>query len=186
MKSILFLYLCLLQSAYGIAQSSAKYDVYTNRIKQFSKPAKVLYNNINATGNGSIEYTNAKKQILRFRLMNQKLQILHSGISFQLFYYDNNFLQRIETFDTNGSLAGERESNNEAAIAFIIEKPDLYLKKKKLIDAAEGNIDLKDDTSEKIIRVQLYDQNNLPITGMQPTYISSKTYWDYNVRMYWP
>lgn len=186
MKSFLFICVCLFLSICNTANSQSKYDQYTNKIKQFSKPAKVLYNNINATGNGSIEFTNPKKQILRFRVMNQKLQVLHGGITFQLFYYNNDYLQRIETFDANGNLAGERESNNEAAIVFIIEKPDLYLKKKKLIDAAEGNIDLKDDTAEKIIRIQLYDQNNLPISAMKPTYLSSKTYWEYNERMYWP
>lgn len=186
MKSFLFICVCLFLSICNTANSQSKYDQYTNKIKQFAKPAKILYNHINATGNGSIEFTNAKKQILRFRVMNQKLQVLHGGITFQLFYYNNDYLQRIETFDANGSLAGERESNNEAAIVFIIEKPDLYLKKKKLIDAAEGNIDLKDDTAEKIIRIQLYDQNNLPIAAMKPTYLSSKTYWEYNERMYWP
>jgi len=186
MKSILFLFICLLQGIYGMAQSNAKYDIYTNRIKQFSKPSKVLYSHVDPQGNGSIEFTNAKKQILRFRLKNQKPEILHGGITFQLFYYNNEYLQRIETFDANGNLAAEHESNNEAAIVFIIEKPELYLKKKKLIDSAEGNIDLKDDTTEKIIRIQLYDQNNLPIKAMQSNYISSKMYWDYNVRMYWP
>jgi len=186
MKSILLVYLCLLQGICAMAQSNAKYDIYSNRIKQFSKPAKVLYSHINAEGNGSIEFTNAKKQILRFRLKNQKPEVLHGGITFQLFHYNNDYLQKIETFDTNGNLTAEHESNNEAAIVFIIEKPELYLKKKKLIDAAEGNIDLKDDTTEKIIRIQLYDQNNLPIKAMQSNYISSKTYWNYNVRMYWP
>ncbi|WP_316635564.1 hypothetical protein [uncultured Flavobacterium sp.] len=186
MKPALLLYFCLFLNICNTVNSQNKYEVYTNRIKQFAKPSKVLYSHIDATGNGSVEFTNAKKQILRFRLMNQKLQVLHGGITFQLFYYNNDYLQRMETFDENGNLAGERESNNEAAIAFIIEKTDLYLKKKKLIDAAEGNIDLKDDSKEKIIRIQLYDQKNLPINAIQPTYISSKTYWEYNVRMYWP
>jgi hypothetical protein len=153
---------------------------------QFSKPIKVLNNHIDATGSGSIEFTNAKKQVLRFRVMNHKLQVLHGEIAFQLFYYNNNFLERVETFDTNGSLAGERESNNEAVVVFIIEKPSLYLKKKKLIDAAEGNISLKDDSNEKIIRVQFYDHNNLLIPEMHHTYISSKTYWNQNIRMNWP
>lgn len=168
------------------AQSDTKYVAYTNKIAQFSKPAKVLYSHIDASGNGSIEFTNTKKQILRFRVNNQKLQILHGGIAYQLFYYNNNYLQKLESFDANGNLAGERESKNEAGVQFIIEKPELYNKKKKLIDAAEGNISLKDDSDEKIIRIQLYDENNLPIREFQPTYISSKTYWDYNVRMYWP
>ncbi|WP_428231618.1 hypothetical protein [Flavobacterium sp.] len=183
---LFFLSLSLLQCICATAQSDAKYQVFTNRVKQFSKPVKVLSNYIDKKGNGPIEFTNAKKQILRFRVANQKLQIQHGGIAYQLFYYKNGYVQRIETFDTNGNLAGERESKNEAGVAFIIEKPDLYVKKKKLIDAAEGNIDLKDDTNEKIIRVELFDQNNLPIREFQPTYISSKIYWDYNVRMYWP
>lgn len=186
MKSFFLLCFSLLYNISGIAQSAGKYDAYANRIKQFSKPAKVLYQHIDNSGNGSIEFTNAKKQVLRFRLNNKKLQVLHGEIAFQLFYYKNNELQRMETFDLNGNLAGERESKNEAAVNFIIEKPDLYLKKKKLIDDAEGNIDLKDDTKEKIIRIELYDENNLPIEKMQPNYISSKTYWNYNVRMYWP
>lgn len=185
MKSLL-LYLVFLQSLFTFAQSDTKYQIYTNKIVQFSKPARVLYQNIDATGNGSVEFTNARKQVLRFRVLNKKLQIQHGGIAFQLFYYQNDYLQRIENFDVNGKLAGERESKNEAAVTFTIEKPDLYLKKKKLIDAAEGNIDLKEDNNEKIIRVELYDQNNLPIREFQPAYISSKTYWNYNVRMYWP
>lgn len=186
MKSWFLLCFSLLYSISGIAQSDTQYDAYANRIKQFSKPAKVLSQNIDNSGNGSIEFTNAKKQVLRFRVQNQKLQVLHGGIAFQLFSYQNNELQRMETFDLNGNLAGERESKNEAAVIFFIEKPDLYLKKKKLIDDAEGNIDLKDDSAEKIIRIELYDENNLPIEKMQPNYISSKTYWNYNVRMYWP
>lgn len=186
MKPLLFVFLFLLQNICVNAQSGSKYDVYTNKIKQFSQPSKVLSNNIKADGNGSIEFTNAKKQVLRFRVMNHKLQVLHGEIAFQLFYYDNIFLQRVETFDKDGSLAGERESNNEAAVVFIIEKPGLYLKKKKLIDAAEGNINLKDDSNEKIIRVQFYDSNNLPIPEIQHTYISSKTYWNQNIRMNWP
>lgn len=181
-----FLYLSFLQYFCATAQSATQYQVYTNSIKQFSKPAKVLSNYVDKEGNGPIEFTNAKKQILRFRVLNKKLQVLHGGIGYQLFYYKNNYIQRIETFDPNGNLAGERESKNEAAVVFIIEKPNLYLKKKKLIDDAEGNIDLKDDTNEKIIRVELFDENNLPIREFQPTYISSKMYWDYNVRMYWP
>lgn len=185
MKSFL-LSLTFLPGIFVFAQSSAKYETYTNKIKRFSKPAKILSSSTDATGSGPIEFTNAKKQVLRFRVNNHKLQILHGGIVFQLFYYQNNYLQRIENFDSNGNLAGERESKSEAAVKFIIEKPDLYLKKKKLIDAAEGNIDLKDDSKEKIIRLQLYDENNMPIAEFQPTYISSKTYWDYNNRMYWP
>ncbi|MDA6070052.1 hypothetical protein NJT12_10525 [Flavobacterium sp. AC] len=183
---LFLLYLSFLQCICATAQSDAQYHAYTNSIKQFSKPVRILSNYINKEGNGPIEFTNAKKQILRFRVMNQKLQIQHGGVVYQLFYYKNDYLQRIETFDINGNLAGERESKNEAGITFIIEKPALYLKKKKLIDAEEGNIDLKDDTSEKIIRVELFDHNNLPIREFQPTYISSKMYWNYNVRMYWP
>ncbi|WP_394773218.1 hypothetical protein [Flavobacterium sp.] len=183
---LFFLYLTFLQCICAAAQSDTKYQIYINRIKQFSKPVRVLSNYVDKEGNGPIEFTNAKKQILRFRIMNHKLQILHGGIAYQLFYYNNKYLQRIETFDASGNLAGERESKSEAAVAFIIEKPNLYLKKKKLIDDAEGNINLKDDTNEKIIRVELFDQNNLPIREFQPTYISSKMYWDYNVRMYWP
>jgi hypothetical protein len=183
---LFLLYITFLQSVFVLAQSNANYQTLTNRIKQFSKPAKVLYKNIDAKGNGSIEFTNAKKQILRFRLNNKKLEIMHGGIAYQLFYYKNNYLQRIETFDSNGKLAPERESKNEAAVNFIIDKPDLYLRKKKLIDAAEGNIDLKDDSNEKIIRVEIFDENNLPIREFQPTYISSKTYYNYNDRMYWP
>lgn len=183
---LFFLCFSFLQCLCVIAQSDAKYQVYTNRIKQFSKPVKVLNKNIDATGNGFIEFTNPKKQVLRFRLYNKKLQVMHGSIAYQLFYYKNNYLRRLEMFDATGNLSGERESKNEAAIAFIIDKPELYLKKKKLIDNAEGNIDLKDDTNEKIIRLELFDQNNLPIREFQATYISSKTYWDYSVRMYWP
>lgn len=183
---LFFLYLSFLPCLCITAQSGAKYQVFTKRVTQFLKPARVLYHHIDKEGNGSIEFTNAKKQILRFRVMNEKLQIQHGGIAYQLFYYKNEYLQRIETFDQAGNLAGERESKNEAGITFIIEKPQLYLKQKKLIDAAEGNIDLKDDTSDKIIRVELFDHNNLPIREFQPTYISSKMYWNYNVRMYWP
>lgn len=183
---LFFLCLSLLQCILATAQSDSQYHAYTSKIKQFAIPSRILYKHIDATGNGSIEFTNAKKQILRFRILNQKLQIQHGGVAYQLFYYTNNYLQRIESFDADGNLEGQRESKNEAGIAFIIEKPNLYLKKKKLIDAAEGNIDLKDDTNEKIIRVELFDENNLPISEFQPTYISSKMYWNYNVRMYWP
>jgi hypothetical protein len=186
MKSFVFLCFTLFQSTFLLAQSDAKYHGYTNRIIQFSKPNRVLFNNIDAQGNGSVEYTNARKQILRFRLLNQKLQIMHGGIAFQLFSYENNFLQKIETFDGTGNLAGERESQNEAIVQFSIEKKAEYLNKKKLIDDAEGNIDMKDDSKEKIIRIKLFDQNNHPITETKPTYISSKTYWEYCVRMYWP
>jgi hypothetical protein len=186
MKPFFFVLFLFFQSFSISAQSQSQYLQYSKKIVQFSKPIKILSKHIDVDGNGFIELTNPKKQILRYRLLKHKLQVLHGDIAFQLFYYKNNYLQRIETFDTKGNLASERESKNEAAVNFIIDKPDLYLKKKKLIDAAEGNIDLKDDSDEKIIRLELFDDNNLPIREFQASYISSKTYWDYNVRKYWP
>lgn len=183
---LFFLCLAFLQCICVTAQSDSNYQVIIAKVKQFSKPARVLNQHLDATGNGSAEFTNAKKQVLRFRFKDHKLEIQHGGIAYQLFYYKNGYLEKIQTFDVHGNLAGEGESKNESGVVFIIEKPNLYLKKKKLIDDAEGNIDLKDDTNEKIIRVQLYDKNNMPIPEFQATYISSKTYWNYNVRMYWP
>ena len=182
---VFFICFSLLQCISVSAQAD-NLQVLTNRVKKFSKPARILNKHIDGTGNGPVEFTNAKKQVLRFRLEHHKLQIQHGGIAYQLFYYKNDYLEKIQTFDVNGNLAGEGESKNESGVVFIIEKPNVYLKKKKLIDDAEGNIDLKDDTNEKIIRVQLYDENNMPIPEFQPTYISSKMYWNYNVRMYWP
>ena len=168
------------------AQQTVRYQVFTNRIIQFSKPCKVLYNNVDAQGNGSIEFTNSKKQILRFRVNKHQLQVLHGGIAFQLFDYENDFLQKIASFDSNGDLAGERESQNEAIVKFTIEKKAAYLQKKKILDDAEGNIDMKDDSAEKIISIQLFDANNLPISILKPNYINTKTYYNYCHRMYWP
>ncbi|MEO6174011.1 MAG: hypothetical protein ABIP27_02565 [Flavobacterium circumlabens] len=186
MKSLLLLCIALLNTILGSAQSDARYHTHTERIAQFSKPNKLLSSTIDAEGNGSLEYTNPKNQVLRFRLLNHRLQIQHGGIAFQLFSYQNNELQKIETFDLQGKRAGERESQNEAVVQFIVEKKNEYLQKKKLIDDAEGNIDLKDDSKEQIIRIKLFDTNNLPLPEKEPAYISSKTYWEYNVRMYWP
>jgi hypothetical protein len=169
-------HLFLFQSTLSFAQSDAKYHGFTDRILQFSKPNKVLYHNIDEKGNGTIEYTNAKKQILRFRVLNHKLQILHSGIAYQLFIYEDNDLQKIATFDSNGKLAGEHESQNEAIIEFIVEKKEQYRMKKKILDDAEGNIDLKDDSKEQIIRIKLFDSDNRPIMDLHSQYISSKEY----------
>ena len=185
MKLSFFLCLFLFQTTL-LAQSDARYHGFTNKVAEFSKPARILHNYIDVQGNGSIEYVNAKKQILRFRVANHKLQILHGGIAFQLFTYDHDFLKKIETFDANGNRAGARESQNEAAVEFIIEKKTEYLKKKKLIDAAEGNIDMKDDSAEKIIRIKLFDPNNRPIIVLHSNYMSSKSYYNYSGRMYWP
>ena len=88
----LFFLLFLFQSTLSFAQSDANYHGFTDRISQFSKPNKVLYHDIDEKGNGTVEYTNAKKQILRFRVLNHKLQTLHSGIAYQLFIYENNDL----------------------------------------------------------------------------------------------
>lgn len=187
MKSLFFLFTALFLCAASFAQSAGNYQVYIDRIKQFSKPARIVHNTINANGNGSIEFTNAKNQILRFRLSNNKLQKASCSIAFEIFYYENKYLRRIESFDSNGNLLGcNLKLQGEAAMEFSIEKPDLYLKKKKLIDAAEGNINMEDDSKEKIIRVQLFDAHNMPIIQLQPTYISSKTYYEYNLRMSWP
>ncbi|KFF06081.1 hypothetical protein [Flavobacterium reichenbachii] len=181
---ILFILLALC-SVIGIKAQNTPIN-YVNRITSFSKPFRILYNNVDKEGNGSIELTNKQNQILRFQLLNYKLQVLHGGIAFQLFYYDKHYLQRLETFDQNGKPAGEHESQNEAAVIFMIEKPDIYLQKKKLIDDAEGNINMRDDTSEKIIRIKFLDENNLAIPEQKTLYISTKTYWNYNHRMYWP
>ncbi|MCP2026185.1 hypothetical protein L1276_001325 [Flavobacterium sp. HSC-32F16] len=187
MKSFLFFFAGLFLCVPAFAQSSGNYHVYANRIKQFSKPARILHNTINAEGNGFIEFTNTKNQILRFRLQNNKLQKGSCSIAFEIYYYEKNYLKKIESLDSNGNLIGcNLKLNGEAVTEYIIEKPALYLKKKKLIDDAEGNIDMKDDSSEKIIRVQYFDINNRPILQLQPYYISSKTYWDSNIRMAWP
>lgn len=187
MKSFFFLCLCLFQGLFLSAQSIAKYHAYTSRIVQFLKPAKVLHKNIDTEGNGYIEFTNAKKQILRFRLYDNKINPGLCSIAFELYYYDNNYLKKIESLDINGNLIGcNLKLNGEAVTEYLIEKPALYLKKKKLIDDAEGNINMKDDSSEKIIRVLIYDENNILIKEKNPTYIPSKTYWDDNNRMSWP
>lgn len=185
MKYFFLLCFAFFQTNFSFAQSSQNYQAFTTRITSFSQPSKVLNQHIDAEGNGAVEFTNAKKQVLRFRVAKNNLQILHGGIAFQLFTYSKNHLQKLQTFDSEGNLAGEKESNDEATVVFIIEKPDLYLKKKKLIDAAEGNLNLPDDSKEKMIRVQCYDDHNILIKDKEP-YISSKTYWNYNVRMYWP
>lgn len=187
MKSFISLFFGLFLCVSSFAQSAKNYQVYANQIKQFSKPAKILRNDINAQGNGSIEFTNAKNQILRFRLQNNKLQLGSCRIAFEIYYYENNYLKRIESLDSSGNLIGcPLKLNEEAVTEYIVEKPSLYLQKKKLIDDAEGNIDLKDDTNEKIIRVQYFDANNKPIKLIKPVYISSKTYWQDNIRMAWP
>lgn len=187
MKFYLFLFFGLLLSISSIAQTAGNYKIYADKIKQFSKPCRILNNNIDAEGNGSIEFTNAQKQILRFRVHNKKPQTASCQITFEIYYYKNNFLRKIESLDRNGNLIGcDLRLRGEAISEYIIEKPDLYLKKKKLIDDAEGNIELKDDSQEKIIRVQFFDANNQRIAEFVPTYISSKEYWQYNIRMSWP
>ncbi|WP_294957094.1 hypothetical protein [uncultured Flavobacterium sp.] len=187
MKSVFTLFLGLFLYASSFAQSAENYQVYANRIKQFSKPARLVRKDVNAQGNGSIEFTNAKKQILRFRLQNNKLQLGSCRIAFEIYYYENNYLRRIESLDSSGNLIGcNLKLNGEAVTEFSIEKPALYLQKKKMIDDAEGNIDMKDDSDEKIIRVQYFDAYNNPIILQKPVYISSKTYWQDNIRMAWP
>jgi len=114
-----------------------------------------------------------------------------------LFIYKNKNLQRTETFDIQGKLTGENlvgegdESDHEAITEYIIEKPEAYLLQKKLIDDAEGNLQMPDDSGEKIIRIQLYDANRKPIEFKshfyRPSpYMSSKEYWMTNERLYWP
>ncbi|RYJ38578.1 hypothetical protein NU08_2555 [Flavobacterium anhuiense] len=187
MKSFFFLFAGIFLSASSFAQSAKNHQVYANQIKQFSKPARILNKNIDTQGNGSVEFTNAKNQILRFRLHNNKLQQGSCSIAFEIYYYEKNYLKRIESFDSNYNLIGcNLKLNGEAVTEYIIEKPSLYLQKKKLIDDAEGNIDMKDDSNEKIIRVQYFDVHNKPIMQPKPVYISSKTYWQDNIRMGWP
>ena len=187
MKSSFFVFINLFICLSSFAQSDGNYQQYADKIKRFSKPARILNKNVDAEGNGYIEFTNAQKQILRFRVHHKKPQTASCNITFEIYYYKNNFLRKIESLDVNGNLIGcDLRLRGEAVSEYIIEKPDLYLKKKKLIDDAEGNINLKDDTGEKIIRVQFFDTNNQRITEFQPTYISSKEYWQYTIRMSWP
>ena len=187
MKSYLLVLATLFLCFSSWAQSAQNYQSYTNRITKFSKPARILHNNVNAQGNGNIEFTNSKNQILRFRLNNHKVQPGSCQIAFEIYYYENNYLRRIESLDSNGNLIGcNLKLNGEAVTEYIVEKPYLYLQKKKAIDDAEGNIDMKDDSNEKIIRVQYFDAHNIPIILSKPVYISSKTYWQDNIRMGWP
>ncbi|KUJ59700.1 hypothetical protein AR687_21795 [Flavobacteriaceae bacterium CRH] len=184
MKLFLFLSLSFFHCTFGLAQSDSKYALYASKVTTFSKPFRILSQTVNADGNGTVEFTNAKNQVLRFRLYNNKVQSQPCRIGFELFYYENNYLKKIESLDLSGKLIGcNLKLLGEAVTEFIIEKPGLYLKKKKLIDDAEGNIDMKDDSKEKIIRIKLFDANNLPIKEKEPNYISSKTYYDYSIRM---
>lgn len=186
MKSYLLVLTTLFLCFSSWAQSAQNYQSYTNRITKFSKPARILHNNVNAQGNGNIEFINPKNQILRFRLNNHKVQPGSCQIAFEIYYYENKYLNKIESYDINGNLIGcDLKLDGEAVTQFIIEKPTLYLKKKKLIDDADGNIEMN-DTKEKIIRVLLFDANNRPILKLQPAYISSKEFWQYNSRMSWP
>jgi len=46
-------------------------------------------------------------------------------------------------------------------------------------------IDLKDDGTKKIIRVEFFDAANHPIIELKPVYISSKTYSNYVIRIHY-
>jgi hypothetical protein len=197
---LLFVSLMILNISVS-AQSGNKFKSYANKVQSFSKPATLLLSTVDASGNGSITLINKEKQVLRFRVYKHKPDVIaprsHSGIVYQLFIYKNNLLQRIETFDMQGNLTGENlvgegdESDHEAVTEYIIEKPESYLVKKKLLDDAEGNMSLPDDKNEKIIRIQLYDANRKPIAFKshfyrESPYISSEEYWMTNERIHWP
>jgi hypothetical protein len=187
MKTFLLLSLSFFHFIFALAQSDAKYRGFTDKIPQFSKPCKILSLNVDSSGNGFAEYTNSKKQVLRFQLYNNKVKEALCQIAFEIFYYENNYLRRIESLDINGSLIGCNLSQyHQAATEYIIEKPGLYQKKKKLIDDAEGNIDMKDDSNEQIIRIKLFDSDNHPIKALESHYISSKDYYNNCHRMHWP
>ncbi len=187
MKSFFSLFFGLFLYGAAFAQSNQNYQTYTTRIAQFSKPSRILNKNIDFQGNGYIEFTNKNNQILRFRLRNNKVQPGSCHIAFEIYYYENNYLKKVESLDANGKLIEcDLKLQGEAVTEYIIEKPQLYLKKKKLIDDAEGNIEMRDDSNEKIIRVQLFDSKYQPIAQLHPIYISSKTYWQENIRMSWP
>lgn len=187
MKSFFSLFFGLVFCTALFAQPTRNYQAYTTQITQFSKPSRILHNNVDSQGNGYIEFTNKNNQILRFRLNNHKVQPGSCRIAFEIYYYENSYLKKVESLDSNGKLIGcNLKLQGEAVIEYIIEKPELYLKKKKLIDDAEGNIDIKDDSNEKIIRVRLFNSNYQPIAQLHPSYVSSKTYWQQNIRMSWP
>lgn len=199
-NQLLFVFLITLNISVN-AQGGNKFKIYATKIQSFSKPAEVLISTVDASGNGSIELTNKEKQVLRFRVYKHKPCEMsarsHSGIVYQLYIYNNNNLQRMESFNIQGNLTGENlvgegdESDHEAITEYIVEKPESYLVKKKLIDDAEGNIVMPDDTNEKIISIKLYDVNRKPIVFKshfyrESPYMSSKQYWLTNERMYWP
>lgn len=199
-NQILFVLLMILNISVN-GQSGNQFKSYANKVQSFSKPATLLLSTVDASGNGSITLTNKEKQVLRFRVYKNKPDVIaprsHSGIVYQLFIYHNNHLHRIETFDIQGKLTGENligegdESDHEAVTEYIIEKPESYLVKKRLLDDAEGNMEMPDDKNEKIIKIQLYDANRKPIAFKsnfyrQSPYISSKDYWMTSERIYWP
>lgn len=187
MKTFVLLSLSFFHCIFALAQSDAKYRVFTHRISQFSQPCKILSLAVDSSGNGFAEYTNSKKQVLRFQLYNNKVKESLCKIAFEIFYYENNYLRKIESLDINGNLIGCNLSQyHQAATEYIIEKPGLYEKKKKRIDDAEGNIDMKDDTKEQIIRMKFFDSDNRPIKALESHYISSKDYYNNCHRMYWP
>lgn len=187
MKSFFSLFFGLFLYGASFAQSTGNYQNYIKRIAQFAQPSRILQNHIDSEGNGYLEFINSKNQILRFRLNNHKLRTGSCSIAFEIYYYQNSYLKKVESFNSDGKLIGcVLKIHGEAVTEYIIEKPELYLKKKKLIDEAEGNIDMKDDSNEKIIRVRLFDSKYQPITQLRPSYISSKTYWQDNIRMAWP
>lgn len=138
------------------------------------------------------------RSMLRFVVRNYHLVPLHHDIYFQLFKYSyidslrkkespfaGEELFRTGTFGLDGTPVAELESMGEAAIKFSVEKPEVYARKKKLIDAADGNLDTKDE-AEKIIRIWLLDEHNHEIDAEPERYISSSEYYNYCARMYWP
>lgn len=135
-------------------------NTYVNeakKIKQFKLDGLTLKGSqIKSTDTGAVDILNAYRQLLRFKMFNNKLVAFQSDIVFELSEYnkDGDLLKR-SFFDAEGKPAGILPAISNLSVSeYFILKKNAYTAKKKLWTSGEL---LKDDTDEKIILEKRYD-----------------------------
>ena len=156
-----------------------KYIDYALRVAEFDTAGYI----VTAYGDGEVNFKNSGGDILRFRVNDKGgLMKYHAGIAFIYFDFEDGWIKKYKTYDKLGILKGDEESGDLAVVEYRIEKMNLLHAKFEVLDAADGNIEMK-DAQEEIVYMKAYDSKYGLI---KENYISTKEYWNANNVMYRP
>lgn len=176
-----YIYLVFLLTAAVYSQTTENeiYYLYASKVTDFDTSKSV----ISSSMEGEVDIKNSQGDVLRFMISKDNaLSSYHGGISYILYDWTNGWLNRIVTYNSNGKIMGDAESNDLATIELEIKDMGMLHAKFEALDAVDGNMKTNDADSKTVLQKAYNSKGSL----FKEAYINTSDYWKMYHLLYRP